>query len=80
MSNKPLTPDEAVKWALDMARAYGMKTQPNTNAAIWTEWERVKGGSTRTPTVPAKQEKPTLDASDKTSGTTKKFKGFTTGS
>lgn len=84
MSNKPLTPEEAVKWALDKARAYGMGTQPNVLAAIWEEWGRIRDGSARpqSPNIP--QNKPEEDdssekPSSKSTSSTNKFKGFTTG-
>lgn len=84
MANKPLTPEEAVKWALNKARAYGMATQPNILSAIWDEWAEIKDGSSRQPKPDIPQNKPEGDeASENTDGkstsSTKKFKGFTTG-
>jgi hypothetical protein len=80
MSNKPLTPEEAVKWALDTARGYGMGTQPNVLSSIWDEWNRVKDGSARRPKPTVPQNKPEEDdSSNKSTSSVKKFKGFTTG-
>ena len=84
MANKPLTPEEAVKWALDKARVAGMGTQPNILASIWAEWEEVKDGSARKPKPIVPQNKPEEDdssenPSSKSTSSIKKFKGFTTG-
>ena len=80
MSNKPLTPEEAVKWALNKARAYGMGSQPNVLANIWAEWEKVKDVSARTPKPSIPQNKPEEDSSSsKSTSSTNQFKSFTTG-
>jgi len=84
MSNKPLTPEEAVKWALDTAKGHGMYTQPNVLASIWAEWDKVKDGSARKPKPVVPQNKPeendsSESSSSKSTSSTKKFKGFTTG-
>lgn len=80
MSNRPLTPEEAVKWALDTAKGHGMHTQPNVLASIWNEWARVKDGSARQPKPTVPQNKPKEDSlSSKSTSSTTKFKGFTTG-
>tara|TARA_R110000765_G_scaffold353664_2_gene443595 strand:- start:3589 stop:3846 length:258 start_codon:yes stop_codon:yes gene_type:complete len=84
MSNKPLTPEEAVKWALDTAKGHGMHTQPNTLSSIWDEWAKVKDGGARLPKPSVPQNQPEEDdsseeSSGKSTSSSKKFKGFTTG-